>query len=448
MRTLQWRVALPFTVLSLVALSTVLTAAGAISAWLAISVLAALTIVALSVWLFVAAHISRSVRALSQAAQRVARGDLEYRMAAPASGEARDLAGAFNQVAAVMEDAVGNLTSERNKLTALLDLMADGVLVIDRDSRVSLLNRAAEPLLEVHAANVVGSGVAEVVRDHELLTLVRRALGSGQPYQSDVELIANRRFVRALAIPVQENGSGGVLLTLQDLTRMQRLDTTRREFVSNVSHELRGPLASIKAMVETLANGAFDDKETAGEFLDRIDREVDRMTVMANELLELSLLESGQVDLHLSPLPLKPIARDVMAQVSGRAAAAGIETIVDMPNSLPNVVGEEEKLRQVLANLVENAIKFMPEGGRVRVGAAVNGRLVEVSVEDTGMGIPPEHLPHVFERFYKVDRSRREGGTGLGLAIVKHIVQLHGGDVRAESSEGVGTTFYFAIPRA
>ena len=201
-------------------------------------------------------------------------------------------------------------------------------------------------------------------------------------------------------------------------------------------------------MVDTLADGALEDRETAGDFLDRIGRDVDRMTVMANELLELSLLESGQGELHLGPLPLKPIAEDVIAQATDRAALAEIEASVDIPDGLANVVGEEDKVRQVLINLVENAVKFMPDGGRVCVGAVEDGRLVEVSVEDTGVGIPEEHLPHVFERFYKVDRSRGGKGTGLGLAIVKHIVQLHGGEVRAESREGSGSTFYFTLPRA
>ena len=447
-RPLQWRVVLPCTVLFLIALSIGLTAGGALTEWAAIVALAALAFVALAVCLLIISRISRSVRDVWQGAQRVAEGDLEHRIPAPVSGEGRELADAFNQIAAAMGDAVGNLTAERNKMTALLDLMADGVLVIDGYGNVSLLNRAAESLLGVRAPDAVGSGVAEIVRDHELQTLVRGALESGRPSQSDVELIANRRFIRALAIPVQEDGSEGVLLTLHDLTGMQRLYTTRKEFVSNVSHELRGPLASIRAMVETLADGALEDRETAGDFLDRIGRDVDRMTVMANELLELSLLESGQVELHLVPLPLKPIVQDVIAQAAGRAASAGIETSVEIPDALAQVVGEADKVRQVLVNLVENAIKFMPEGGRVSVRAEEDGRLVEVSVKDTGVGIPEEHLPHVFERFYKVDRSRRGEGTGLGLAIVKHIVQLHGGDVRAESREGSGSTFCFTLLRA
>ena len=448
MRPLQWRLVLPCTVLPAVALSIGLAAGGAISEWTAIAALAVLALFAVAIYLMVSRRTSRTIRVVSQGAERVAGGDLEHRLAAPASGEGLQLTDAFNLVTAAMQSSVADLTAERNKLTALLDLMADGVLVIDGGSRVSLLNRAAESMLGVRAAEAVGSGVAEIVRDHELLTVVRGALGSGQPHQSDVELIANRRFIRALAIPVRDDGSDGVLLTLHDLTGMQRLHTTRREFVSNVSHELRGPLASIKAMVETLAYGALEDKEAAGEFLGRIGRDVDRMTVMANELLELSLLESGQVDLHLVPLPLKPLVKDVLAQVSGRAAWTGIEAVVDISEGLGNVVGEEDKVRQVLVNLVENAIKFMPDGGRVCVGAMEDGRLVEVSVEDTGMGIPEEHLPHVFERFYKVDRSRGDEGTGLGLAIVKHIVQLHGGEARVESREGSGSTFYFTLPRA
>ncbi len=447
-RPLQWRLALFSALILLAALLLGSMAGGALAERAAAVALAALAVIALAACIFITLRASRVARAISKGAERVAAGDLEHRIEAPASGEGRDLADAFNLVAAAMGDAVGSLAAERNKLAALLDLMADGVLVIDADGRVSLLNRAAQSMLEAHAPDAVGSGVAEIVRDHELQTLVREALESGRPSQSDVELVANRRFIRALAIPVREDGSEGVLLTLHDLTRVQRLYTTRREFVSNVSHELRGPLASIKAMVETLADGALEDRVAAAEFLERIGRDVDRMTVMANELLDLSLLESGHVELHLGPLPLKPIVEDVIAEAAGRAALGGIEASVDIPDGLADVVGEEDKVRQVLVNLVENAVKFMPEGGRVRVGAMEDGRLVEVSVQDTGMGIPEEHLPHVFERFYKVDRSRGGEGTGLGLAIVKHIVQLHGGDVRAESREGSGSTFYFTLMRA
>ncbi len=447
-RLLQWRVALPCAVLFLVTVSIGFTAGDVLAERVALIALAALTIIAVVTSFLVTLHTSRSVRSISEGARRLAGGDLEHRIAAPSSGETRDLADAFNLMAEAMGNAVGSLTAERNKLAALLDIMADGVLVIDGDGRVSLLNRAAESILDVRAPDAVGSGVAEIVRDHELQTLVRDTLESGRPHQSDVELVAKRRFIRALAIPVQEDGPDGVLLTLHDLTGMQRLDTTRREFVSNVSHELRGPLASIKAMVETLTDGALEDRAVAGEFLGRIGREVDRMTVMANELLELSLLESGQTELHLAPLSLRPIVEDVMAQAEGWAAATGVSTSVDIPDTLPQVVGEEAKVRQVLVNLVENAIKFMPEGGRLCVRAAVEGKLVEVGVEDAGVGIPEEHLPHVFERFYKVDRSRRKAGTGLGLAIVKHVVQLHGGGVRAESREGAGSTFYFTLPRA
>ena len=447
-RPLQWRVALPCAVLFLVAASIGSLAGGALAERVAIIALAALALIAFAAYLIISLRTSRSVREISEGAQRVAGGDLEHRIEVPASGGSSEMADAFNLITAAMGDAVGSLTAERNRLTALLDLMADGVLVIDGDGRVSLMNRAAESMLGVRAPDAVGSGVAEIVRDHELQALVRDALESDRPSQSDVELVSNRRFIRALAIPVHEDGSDGVLLTLHDQTGMQRLYTTRREFVSNVSHELRGPLASIKAMVETLADGALEDRETAGDFLERIGRDVDRMTVMANELLELSLMESGQVALHLVPLPLKPIAEDVIAQAAGRAASAGIETSVGIPDDLAHVVGEEDKVRQVLVNLVENAIKFMPEGGRVCVRAVEDGRLVEVSVEDTGVGIPEEHLPHVFERFYKVDRSRGGEGTGLGLAIVKHVVQLHGGDVRAESREGAGSTFSFTLPRA
>ena len=239
-----------------------------------------------------------------------------------------------------------------------------------------------------------------------------------------------------------------MLLSLHDLTAFRQLETTRREFVSNVSHELRNPLASIRSMVETLSGGAIDDRQTAADFVSRIEQDVRRMDTLVSELLELSRLESGQVALDVRPLSLEPIAADTVASFRDRSSGGGVEVSVEIPADLPLVLGESEKVRQVLSNLMDNALKFTPPGGRITVSALPDHRNVIARVSNTGDGIAPEHLPHLFERFYKVDRSRHDLGTGLGLAIVKHIVLAHGGEVDVESSLGEGATFTFTLPRA
>ena len=265
--------------------------------------------------------------------------------------------------------------------------------------------------------------------------VVSRSSTIGRPQRSEVDLLQPPRLVSASATPVGDK-ERSVLLTLHDLTRVRQLDVTRREFVTNVSHELPQSLASMKASVETLEGGAVAEPRTAREFLQRIHREVDRMTYLVNDLLDLSRLESGHAPLNFSPVDLRPLVDEAVESVRDQAEGRGVSIGITMPAGLPMVLGEREMLGRVFVNLLDNALRASTAGGSVRVSAAVENGSVDVRVADRGIGIPPEHLPHIFERFYKVDRSRRDGGTGLGLAIVKHIVQVHGGDVSAESREG------------
>jgi len=394
---------------------------------------------------------SRSVQLVAEGARRLAEGDLEQRVQATSTDdETRELADAFNGMASTIRSVVGDLSSERNKLTAVLDTMADGVVVLEAGSEVSLINRAAERLLDVRAEDAVGNRLVEVVRDHEIQQAVQQSLETGQIWQIEVELLPSRAFLSAIATPLGElDGSAdaaSVLLTLHDLTRMMQVETTRKEFVSNVSHELRNPLASIKAMVETIEDGAIDERSVAMDFLRRINRDVDRMNGIVNDLLELSHLESGYVPMHLVPVHLGPLVEEVVEDFQRSVADKNLVLVSEIPETLSTVTGETGRLRQVLVNLIENAIRYTSEG-QITVSVSDEDQFQRVKVIDTGVGMPREHLAHVFERFYKVERSRRDDGTGLGLAIVKHIVQAHGGDVSVESEEGVGSTFEFTIPQ-
>ncbi len=402
----------------------------------------------LSIWL--ARTVSRrtldSLHPLTQAMLHLAQGNLDYRLRT--GSEPKDLIDAFNRTATTLRNIIEELSEERNKLSAILDIMADGVVVIEADGRIELMNRAGEDILNANAATAVGSRFMEAVRDHEIRDVISRALQTKEPQRGDIELLYRRRYLVAIAAPLTQEETSGVLLTLHDLTRIRQVETTRREFVSNVSHELRTPIASIKAMVETLQRGAMEDKQVAGDFMERIDRDIVRMNDIVSELLELSLLESGQMKLDISSIEVIPFLEEINQEYQVKAEAKKIRLRVEEDTHQPRVLGDRGKVRQILANLLDNALKATAESGEIGLSAEAQNSSTRINVRDTGSGIAQEHLPHIFERFYKVDRSRRDGGTGLGLSIVKHLVQAQNGEVWVESREGEGSTFSFTLPTA
>ena len=454
-RSLFWQVALPYGALSLVVAGLVLLLSSVMqdrsqglfqAGVVAIGVAAAA--ISGGIAFLLVRRTAASISSLASSVDRLAQGDLgREQIRALAAESTEELAPAFIRMSEAIRGTVRDLSGERNKLTAVLNTMADGIVVVEDDGRVSLMNQAAELLLDVRTTETQGAPLSEIARDHELLELVSSTLQANEMRQAHLELLRQRRLVSAIAIPLGGDGEG-VLLSLHDLTAFRQLETTRREFVSNVSHELRSPLASIRSMVETLSRGAIDDRQTAVDFVARIEQDVRRMETLVSELLELSRLESGHVALDVRPLSLRPIASDTATAFRDRSLGGGVEVSVEIPDDLPLVSAESEKIRQVLTNLMDNALKFTPPGGRITMSALPDRRNVITRVSNTGDGIAPEHLPHIFERFYKVDRSRRDHGTGLGLAIVKHIVLAHGGEVDVESSLGEGATFTFTLPRA
>jgi two-component system phosphate regulon sensor histidine kinase PhoR len=248
--------------------------------------------------------------------------------------------------------------------------------------------------------------------------------------------------------PILEGGTWRALAVLHDITDVRRVEAVRRDFVANVSHELRTPLAAIKSVIETLESGAMEEPEVARDFLERADGEVDRLVRMVEELLELSRIESGEAAMEEQRVDIGQVVRDSVTRLAPRATKQGLELTVSVEDDLPVVIGDAEHLERVVVNLVQNAIKFTPVGGRVVVEAARRDAGVEVRVSDNGEGIFPEDLGRVFERFYKADRSRVSGGTGLGLAVAKHTVEAHGGSIMAESEPGKGATFSFILPGA
>lgn len=343
------------------------------------------------------------------------------------------------------------LVEEQSKQQALLDSMVEGVLLLDEKGRIEHVNPALVRLFSL-PPDTRGRPLADAIPLPQLAELARRTVQQGRIIEHELDLPGeNARVlqVNSVALRDSERLHAGVLLVFHDLTQYKRLEDQRREFVANVSHELRTPLSLIKGYTETLLAGAHLDPVHCTRFLQVIDKHADRLTFLIEDLLTISRLESGQVLMNLQPTNLKGIAGQVIEDLRARAAERGATVRNEVPEAL-RVHGDGDRLQQVFANLVDNAIKYGRPGGKVVVGArSLHEDLVEAWVADDGQGIPPEARERVFERFYRVDkgRSREQGGTGLGLSIVKHIVQGHGGEVRVESEVGRGTCFYFTLPR-
>jgi len=356
------------------------------------------------------------------------------------TSELGQLASLRNTQHAILRAQLATSQSEHAKLSAILDQLTDGVLIADADGRVQFANPAAEKLF---GSPLAGRSVAEAIRHHSLVDAWRRCQQTTQLQSESVELPASRQFLQLIAIP--DTHAGGSLLLIQDLTRVRRLETVRRDFISNLSHELRTPLASLKALTETLQDGALADLEAGPRFLGRIHTEVDALTQMAQELLDLSKIESGQIALVLRKVDPLAVLKSAADRMRLQAERAGVNLTVETATP-PNVQADAARLEGVLVNLIHNAVKFTRRGGSVTLSANADGESVVFAVRDSGAGIPSDDLPRIFERFYRVDKSRAGSGTGLGLSIAKHIVEAHGGRIWAQSREGQGSVFCFSIP--
>ena len=337
---------------------------------------------------------------------------------------------------------ISTLNSQNIRLSTVLDQLTDGVLIADSTGQVRFANPAAGRLFGMR--DPLRHSVAEVVRDYQLIEAWHRCQQTGEMQSESVELPARRQFLQLVVIP--DTHGGGSLLLVQDLTRVRRLETVRRDFVSNVSHELRTPLASLKALTETLQNGALSDPEAGPRFLGRIVTEVDALAQMAQELLDLSRIESGQVELILGTVHPKQLLNSAADRMKLQAERAGLALRISCAEELAVVQADRSRLEQVLVNLIHNAVKFTKPGGEVTLTAEAADAGVRFGVRDTGVGIPEESLSRIFESFYRVDKARAGSGTGLGLSISKHIVEAHGGRIWAKSEQGRGSVFYFVIP--
>jgi len=394
---------------------------------------------------FIARSTTQPIKEVTRAAKRIVSGELGKKIDVFTRDESGELAKAFNEMSSHLKRTMSEISDERNKLSVILSSLADGIVITDDEGTIALTNPAAEKLFRFKKDRALGRKFIEVIRDYEIDDLLGLSLGTKCEQTTQLELGIPGRFLRVIALPLTIERQTGALVLFQDLTALRNLQTMRRELVGNISHELRTPLTTIKAIVETLKGGAIGDQKLAGEFLTGIDSEVDRMTQIVAELTELSRIETGKAELNLEKTDLNLLIKEVMVQLNPYTERQGIIMATDFAH-LPPIDIDRERIRQVITNLIHNAIKFSHRGGEVEVSTRLEGAYVLVSVTDTGIGISDKDLPHVFERFYKADRSRSGGGTGLGLAIAKHIVKAHGGDISVRSKEGEGSVFSFSLP--
>lgn len=414
---------------------------------------AAFIVAAFVVGYVVSQRTTKPIRQLTDIANRVTEGELNARILPRTQDEMSELTSAFNQMTETLGEQLTLLREEHTQLATAVNYMADGVIITDVRGYVLLINPAASRLLESDEQESLGRSFAEVVRHHQLIELFQRCQTTHQEQTEAIEL-GKDLFLRTIVTPFEEADAYGYLVVLQNLTPVRRLQTVRRDFISNISHELRTPLASLRAVVETLQDHAIEEPQLAQRFLGRAETEIDVMTQMVEELLELSRIESGQVPLRLETTAVSPLILSPVDRIQEMAKRERINLVVDLPADLPYVLADSKRIQQVMTNLLHNAIKFTDAEGTIHIGAFTKSRRfpgqVVISVQDDGSGIPLEDIPRIFERFYKSDRARnrQQGGTGLGLAISRHIVNAHNGHIWVKSKEKKGSTFFFTLPQA
>jgi two-component system phosphate regulon sensor histidine kinase PhoR len=384
---------------------------------------------------------------LTIAAKEISYGNFDNLAFPSDAGELEDLNLALQDISQKIGSQIEMLNKERGMLSAVLNQMTDGVIITDSDGRVKLMNPTAERIFQIKQSSDMDRSIVEVLRYHQLVDLWREA-NDGDRQSTMLEIGPQHLFLQVVGIPLMASLPGNTLLLIQDLTQLRRLETVRRDFISNVSHELRTPLASLKALAETLQEGALEDPPAAHRFILRMETEIDNLTQLVNELLELSRIESGKVPLSFHRIQPCDLLKPAYERMALQAERAGLKLLFNCQPDLPTVFADPDRISQVLLNLVHNAIKFTPPGGEISLNAYQDGEQIVFFVKDTGVGIARKDLGRIFERFYKADRARAGGGTGLGLSIARHMIESHGGYIWAESEEGVGSSFYFTLPIA
>ncbi len=412
-----------------------------------------IALLASGICLYVSRRISRPIEEMRQGAEHFARGDLRYRLDTPNTKELGGLAEAMNQMAIQLEDRIKTVINQRNEYEAVLSSMMEGIVAVDMEERIISVNQAAAIMLKSKLSELKGRSVQEMIRNRELQGFVMETLSSGKALQGDIIFRRNgEKVLNTHSTPLCDanNKRIGTLIVLNDVTQLRRLENVRRDFVANVSHEIKTPLTAIKGFVETLRCGAMENPEEAWRFLAIIENHVNRLAAIIEDLLQLSRIEQeGEIkQIQLKESYIKDVIHASIQVCQAKAEKKRIRIDVLCEDSVLAKI-DPPLLEQAFVNLLDNAIKYSKEESKILIETILTDSEAIISFQDHGIGIAKKHLPRLFERFYRVDkaRSRKLGGTGLGLAIVKHIIQAHGGDVTVESTPGKGSTFAIHLPR-
>jgi two-component system phosphate regulon sensor histidine kinase PhoR len=406
----------------------------------------------------VAYGLTRPIEKITSVAQQITNMNYKARVNINKKDEVGQLGHAINRMADSLQLQMNRILEDESRLKSVLDNMISGVVMIDRDSKIVLLNRSAEDILGFSVQELLGKKFDEAKQQFEFTQLIQECIDLREHIRDEmIFYYPSERILEINLSPISLNEEEwvGVLIVLHDITAVRRLERMRSEFVANVSHELKTPIAAVKGFAETLLAGALNDMETAKSFLKIIFDESERLNRLIGDILELSKIESKRIPLQFSPVHLHTFIGNCLHVMNSEAAKKSIEFDMQVDENL-YIEADEDRLRQILINLLSNGINYTPEGGRVRIKVeppeggreSLENERVRMTITDTGIGIPKKDLPRIFERFYRVDkaRSRSSGGTGLGLSIVKHLVELHKGSIRVESEVGMGTKFIIDLP--
>jgi len=394
--------------------------------------------------------IIKPINKIIHVSRKFSQGDFSRRIFLNSKDEIGELASTLNKMAKDIEDKIKEIEIKNQHLVAILESMVEGIIVVDKTNHILSINQTIEKIFSIQKQDSGGKIFLEVIRNNDIAEIITKVLKNGEFVSGELSLVwPVQKIFHINASPIFEKGTvSACLVVIHDITELRRLETMRRDFVANVSHELKTPLTSIKGFVETLMEGAIEDKENSRHFLQIIQDHANRLDALVNDLLELSYLESQEITLEKEEINLKDLVDDVLASSKSQLKKRTISAQNDLPANLC-VKANKDKIGQVLTNLIDNAIKFNNDKGTLKIYGQDLDNKIKIIVEDSGIGIPAKDTPRIFERFYRVDkaRSRELGGTGLGLSIVKHIVELHGGSVGVESTEGLGSKFYFYLPK-
>jgi two-component system phosphate regulon sensor histidine kinase PhoR len=394
--------------------------------------------------------IIKPINKIIHISRKFSTGDFSHKILLDSKDEIQELGDTLNMMADSLEDKIKKVEIKNQQLKAILESMVEGIIVTDKSGHIISLNPTVEKIFNILKQDAEGKLFLEIIRNNDIADIINYVLKNGKFKSCELSLVwPVERYLEINATPIFGNGSiSGCLLVIHDITEIRRLETMRRDFVANVSHELKTPLTSIKGFVETLLEGALDDKENNRNFLKIIQDHAERLNNLLEDLLSLSHLESKEIVLNKKNFTLRQQLEDVISGFKSQLKKKNIEIKNELSANIA-VTADKDRIEHVFTNLLDNAIKFNKERGSIRIYSQEMSGGIKVIVEDSGVGIPEKDIPRIFERFYRVDkaRSRELGGTGLGLSIVKHIVELHGGSVGVESTEGFGSKFWFILPK-